>query len=132
MRSRFTKCPGCHSPLLSSMEKVALAALNILVGHISQRNFLKTDADASQLEGAVEDRSPFKPAEVLQLHAQQNPSTAAAHPGGASGVPEQDNHLAANASTAQSAHAVPEQEAKTGCEAKETLAARPLSRWGPY
>jgi hypothetical protein len=145
--------------LLSSMENMALAALSILVEHISQRRSLKTDADASQLEGAVEDRSPFKPAEVLQLHAQQKPSTAAAHfgdrspfkpaevlqlhaqqkpstaaahPGGASGVPEQDNHLAANASAAQSARAVPEQEAKAGCEAKETHAAGPLSRWGPH
>ena len=114
------------------MDTVALAALDILVEHISQRSSLKTDADASQLEGAVEDRSPFKPAEVLQLHAQQKPSAAAAHPGGASGVPEQDNHLAVNANAAQSARAAPEQEAKAGCEAKEALAARPLSRWGPY
>lgn len=94
---------------------------------------MKTDADASQLEGAVEDRSTFKPAEVLQLHAQQKPSTAAAAPlgansGGASGVPEQDTYPAASASAAQSVCAVPEQEPKIGREENETLAAGPGSR----
>ena len=120
-------------PCCQALESVALPALNILVEHISQGRSLKTDADASQLEGAVEDRSPFKPAEVLQLHAQQKPSTAAAAPlgansGGASGVPEQDTYPAASASAAQSVRAVPEQEPKTGREANKTLAAGPVSR----
>ena len=49
-------------------------AIAIPRAHQHMRGALyQTVAFALQLEGAVDEKSPFKPAEVLQLHAERRP-----------------------------------------------------------